>query len=95
MDICSSMFARKKNIPPRNRGRMQQILRCRGIPRCGACATRRCTILIHADLAAVFSGAAVIAARWQEKIPVPETGTGCAENRLVVEDACVSPTHVE
>ena len=38
MDICSSMFARKKNIPPRNRGRMQQILRCRGVPRCGAAA---------------------------------------------------------
>lgn len=38
MDICSSMFARKKNIPPRNRGGMQQILRCRGIPRCGAAA---------------------------------------------------------
>lgn len=31
MDICSSMFARKKNIPPRNRGGMQQILRCRGV----------------------------------------------------------------
>lgn len=41
MDICSSMFVRKKNIPPRNRGGMQQILRCRGVPRCGACATRR------------------------------------------------------
>ena len=54
MDICSSMFARKKNIPPRNRGGMQQILRCRGIPRRGVCATRRCTILIHADLAVVF-----------------------------------------
>lgn len=55
MDICSSMF--KKIFPPRNRGGMQQILRCRGIPRCGAaaphqscfdisrrgaCATRRC-----------------------------------------------------
>lgn len=38
MDICSSMFVRKKNIPPRNRGGMQQILRCRGIPRCGAAA---------------------------------------------------------
>ena len=38
MDICSSMFARKKNIPPRNRGGMQQILRCRGILRCGAAA---------------------------------------------------------
>lgn len=38
MDICSSMFVRKKNIPPRNRGRMQQILRCRGVPRCGAAA---------------------------------------------------------
>lgn len=63
MDICSSMFARKKNIPPRNRGGMQQILCCRGISRCGACATRR-DILIHADLAAVFSGAAVIAAQW-------------------------------
>lgn len=38
MDICSSMFVRKKNIPPRNRGGMQQILRCRGISRCGAAA---------------------------------------------------------
>lgn len=38
MDICSSMFVRKKNILPRNRGRMQQILRCRGVPRCGAAA---------------------------------------------------------
>ena len=28
------------------------------------------------------------------KIPVPETGTGCVENRLVVEDACVSPAHI-
>lgn len=64
MDICSSMFVRKKNIPPRNRGRMQQILCCRGVPRRGVCATCRCTILIHADLAAVFSGAAVIAAQW-------------------------------
>lgn len=61
MDICSSMF--KKIFPPRNRGGMQQILCCRGISRCGACATRR-DILIHADLAAVFSGAAVIAAQW-------------------------------
>lgn len=41
MDICSSMFARKKNIPPRNRGRMQQILRCRGVSRCDACATHQ------------------------------------------------------
>ena len=48
MDICSSMFARKKNIPPRNRGGMQQILRCRGIPRRGVCATRRCTKKIPA-----------------------------------------------
>lgn len=38
----------KKNIPPRNRGGMQQILRCRGIPRRGVCATRRCTKKIPA-----------------------------------------------
>ena len=118
MDICSSMFARKKNSPPRNLGGMQQILRCRGVPRCGAAPellryfparrlmrraeTRKIpapetgagvlgtkilcksstwrTILIHADLAAVFSGAAVIAARWQEKNPRPGDRDGvCGE----------------
>ena len=31
MDICSSMFVRKKNIPPRNRGEMRQSRR--GLPR--------------------------------------------------------------
>ena len=32
-------MAEQKNIPPRNRGEMRQSRR--GLPRCGACATRR------------------------------------------------------
>lgn len=49
MDICSSMFVRKKNIPPRNRG--------------GLCRSRRdfsgaISVLIHAYSVIVFPGAA-------------------------------------
>lgn len=87
MDICSSMFVRKKNIPPRNRG--------------GLCRSRRdfsgaISVLIHAYLAMIFPGAAHIAApemlRYSparrvspcrdRKIPAPETGTGSMRDVL-------------
>lgn len=70
MDICSSMFVRKKNIPPRNRGRMQQILRCRGIPRCGAAAPHQSCFDI--------SRRGAYRRTETRKIPAPETGAGCA-----------------
>ena len=89
MDICSSMFARKKNIPPRNRGEIRQSWRGGGCPgdRDGVgwvlihadSATifpGAAPILIHAGFAAIFPGTARIAVPWHRKIPAPETGTG-------------------
>lgn len=65
--------AEQKNIPAPESGRDAADSALSWYSRCGACATR---ILIHADLAAVFSGAAVIAARWQEKSPSRRPGRG-------------------
>ena len=81
-------MAEQKNIPPRNRGEMRQSRR--GLPRRPGRGVLRLIlflisllvdgssirILIHADSATIFPGAARIAAQKQEKSPSRRPGRG-------------------